>query len=142
MGTTTRAGGRVDGRCHSAVAVASQPGSSAPSTSTSNRRSDSRAWSTDSTTVTHTGMPTPLMRSTSIRRFSSRLATTRWGRSRPMARWSGFLVPRTRSTSRWEGWVHQSVAPTSTSGTVAANASVSDGTNEITRVGRRTKSSS
>ena len=48
-------------------------------------------------TVTHTGMPAARSRSTSTRRFSSRLATTRSGRSRAIAAWSGFFVPRTRA---------------------------------------------
>ncbi len=51
-------------------------------------------------------------------------------------RWSGFFVPRTRTTSRPAGWVHQSVAPTSRSGTVAARASVREGTSDTTRVRR------
>lgn len=76
-------------------------------------------------------------RSTSRRRFSSRLQTTRSGSRAAIAARSGFLVPRTRGTSRPAGWVHQSVAPTSRSGTVTASASVSDGTSETTRRGGR-----
>ena len=41
---------------------------------------------------------------------------------------SGHFVPPTRATSRSAGWVHQSVAPTSSPASVAATASVSDGT--------------
>ena len=94
-----------------------------------------KASSIPSMRVTHTGIPTDRSRSTSTRRFSSWLATTRSGRSAAMAAWSGFLVPRTRVMSRPAGWVHQFVAPTSTPGTVRAIASVSDGTNETTRSG-------
>ena len=61
-----------------------------------------------------------------------------------MAFTSGFLVPRTLVTASPSGWVHQSVAPTSNSGRVAAIASVSDGTSDTTRrtcAGRSTGSS-
>ena len=92
IGTTTRAGGaRPDaplGR-----GLRNHPGSSAPSTSTSSRRSDPRAWSTDSATVTHTGMPAARSRSTSTRRFSSWLATTRSGSQPGDGRVVGVLRP-------------------------------------------------
>ena len=45
------------------------------------------------------------------------------GRSATTRVMSGFLVPPTRATSRPAGCVHQSVAPTSTPGTVSATAS-------------------
>ena len=49
---------------------------------------------------------------------------------------SGFLVPRTRGTSSPAGWVHQSVAPATRPGAVTATVSVSDGTNDTTRLTR------
>ena len=49
---------------------------------------------------------------------------------------SGFLVPPMRGTSRSAGCVHQSVTPTSSDRSVAAIASVSDGTSETTRITR------
>ena len=86
MGTTTVAGGSSTGPSHTSPARVSQAGSSTQSTSTHSRCSARRAWSTDSVTVTHTGMPAARRRSTSTRRFSSRLATTRSGHNLPMAR--------------------------------------------------------
>ena len=68
-----------------------------------------------------------------MRRFSSWLASTTPGLSALMAARLGFLVPRTRGTSRSAGWVHQSVAPASASRRVAATDSVSDGTSDTTR---------
>ena len=50
------------------------------------------------------------------------------GRSASTRSRSGHLVPPTRGTSRSAGWVHQSVAPTSRPMSVAAIASVSEGT--------------
>src|SRR6202050_1779611 len=84
-------------------------------------------------TVTHTGIPAPRSRSTSTRRFSSWLASTMSGFRSAMAARSGFLVPRTRRTSRPAGRVHHAVAPTSASGRVTATDSVSDGTSDTTR---------
>src|SRR5204862_5793964 len=61
------------------------------------------------------------------------LASTTSGCRPAIASTSGFLVPRTRVTTRSAGSVHQSVAPTSSPGAVTATDSVSDGTRETTR---------
>ena len=83
--------------------------------------------------VTYTGTPAARRASRSSGRFSSWLATTRSGASATIAATSGFFVPRTRVTSRSAGWVHQSVAPTSSARSLSATASVSDGTMLTTR---------
>ena len=72
----------------------------------------SRAPSTVRTSVTHTAIPLSRKASTSRSRFSSSLATTKSGRSDTMRSRCGFLVPRTRTTSRWRmgapvGGTHQ-----------------------------------
>src|SRR5580693_5284612 len=121
------------GCCQACWAAASQSGTGQPSASVNIRRSESSAWSSVRTSVTQTGTPAARSRSTSSRRFSSWLASTRSGRSARIAARSGFLVPRTRGTSRPAGWVHQSVAPASAAGRVTATDSVSDGTSDTTR---------
>ncbi len=88
---------------------------------------------TVSMSVTQTAVPVSRRRRTSSSRFSSLLAMTRSGARSTMARTSGFLVPRTRGTSRSAGWVHHSVAPTRTDRSTDATASVSDGTRLTTR---------
>ena len=82
------------------------------------RRSDAIASSSVLITVTQTVIPAARSRSTSTRRFSSWLARTMSGLRAAIAARSGFLVPRTRGTSRSAGWVHQIVAPASASGRV------------------------
>ncbi len=123
------------------AAAANHAGGARPRASTISRRKDRRASSTDSMTVTHTGNPAFRKRSTSMRRFSSLLVTTRSGRRPMTASQSGFFVPRRRVTSRPTGWVHQSVAPTRSPGADTARASVREGTNETTRAGDRAISS-
>src|SRR4051812_27509705 len=80
-------------------------------------------------------MPAALSAATSSARFSSAFAITRSGPRDRTRSTSGHLVPPTRATSRSDGWVHQSVAPTSSPGPVAATASVRDGTRLTTRRG-------
>ena len=135
IGTTVRRAGSAGGLDHSLAAKRIQSGSGTDRTSVNRRRSERRAASTVSISVTHTGIPAARRCSTSCRRFSSRLATTRSGRSAVIAARLGFFVPRTRGTSRPAGWVHQSVAPASRPGTVTARASVKDGTSETMRCG-------
>jgi hypothetical protein len=125
------------GAAHASLACSSQPGTGQPRPSVNIRRIDARDSGTERITVTHTSTPARRSRSTSRRRFSSWLATTMSGRKATIAATSGFLVPRTRGTSRSAGWVHHWVAPASASRRVAAIASVSDGTSDTTRCAGR-----
>ena len=83
--------------------------------------------------VTHTAIPASRSASRSDSRFSSAFARTTSGPSPTTARTSGDFVPETRVTTSSGGWLHQSVAPTSSPGAVTATDSVSDGTSETTR---------
>src|SRR5690606_32003792 len=131
IATCARAAGT--GRDQARRASVSQEGTGQRSPSANSRARESSACGTVSMTVTHTGTPASRSRRTSSSRFSSLLATTRSGPSAATAARSGFLVPRTRATSRSAGCVHQSVAPTSASRRVCAIASVSEGTRDTTR---------
>jgi hypothetical protein len=132
-GMTAAVRGDGAGSRHTRSASASHGGCGQPSATSNIRRSDANASSRVRITVTHTAIPAARIRSTSRRRFSSWLASTMSGRSAAMAARSGFLVPRTRGTSRPAGCVHQVVAPASASGRVTATDSVSEGTSETTR---------
>src|SRR6202044_1769102 len=140
IGIAARIRGAGAGSRQADWASASQAGSGQPSATVNIRRSDAIASSSVLITVTQTVIPAARSRSTSTRRFSSWLARTMSGSRAAIAARSGFLVPRTRGTSRSAGWVHQIVAPASASGRVAATDSVSEGTREITRRAGRASS--
>ncbi len=132
-GTATRATTGGSGPHHCSRAAPSQAGRSHPRTRSKRSSKVATASGTVLISLTWTWIPASRRRRTSSSRFSSLTASTTSGaRARTAAR-SGFLVPRTRVTSRSAGWVHHSVAPTTRSGATEASASVNEGTSETTR---------
>ena len=133
IATATRGPPGAGGAAHSERAAGSQSGTSQPRALSNRRSIESNASSTDLIRVTQTAMPASRRRRTSSSRFSSWLATTRSGARAMIARTSGFLVPRTRMTSRSAGCGAPVGGGDHGVPSAATSASVSDGTRLTTR---------